>query len=60
MSYDQSKLIFTLKSLPLDLLKIDGGTQSRLKIDEEYIDEIYENMKEGRLYPPVTVYFDGK
>ena len=60
MSYDQSKLIFTLKSLPLDLLKIDGGTQSRLKIDEEYIDEIYENMKEGRLYPPVTVFFDGK
>jgi ParB-like chromosome segregation protein Spo0J len=60
MSYDQSKLIFTLKGLPLDLLKIDGGTQSRLKIDEEYIDEIYENMKEDRLYPPVTVFFDGK
>jgi len=60
MSYDQSKLIFTLKILPLDLLKIDGGTQSRLKIDEEYIDEIYENMKEDRLYPPVTVFFDGK
>jgi hypothetical protein len=60
MNYDQSKLIFTLKGLPLDLLKIDGGTQSRLKIDEEYIDEIYENMKEGRLYPPVTVFFDGK
>lgn len=60
MSYDQSKLIFTLKGLPLDLLKIDGGTQSRLKIDEEYIDEIYENMKEDRMYPPVTVFFDGK
>ena len=60
MSYDSTKLMFTLKSLPLDLLKIDGGTQSRLKIDEEYIDEIYENMKEDRLYPPVTVFFDGK
>ena len=60
MSYDSTKLMFTLKSLPLDLIKIDGGTQSRLKIDEEYIDEIYENMKEDRLYPPVTVFFDGK
>jgi hypothetical protein len=60
MSYDSTKLMFTLKSLPLDLIKIDGGTQSRLKIDEEYIDEIYENMKEDRMYPPVTVFFDGK
>jgi hypothetical protein len=60
MSFDQSKLIFTLKSLPLDLLRIDGGTQSRLHIDEEYIDEIFQNMKEDRQYPPVTAFFDGK
>jgi len=60
MSYDPSKIVFTSKSLSVDVINISGGTQSRLKIDEEYIDEIYENMKEGRLYPPVTVFFDGK
>lgn len=60
MSYDPSKLMFTLKTLPLDVIKIDGGTQSRLKIDENYVEEILGKMKEDTEYLPVTAFFDGK
>ena len=60
MMYDPSKLMFTLKTIPLDAINISGGTQSRLKIDEDYVEEIYEKMKDDTEYLPVTVFFDGK
>jgi hypothetical protein len=60
MSYDPSKLMFTLKTIPIDAINITGGTQSRLKIDEDYVEEILGKMKEDTEYQPVTAFFDGK
>lgn len=60
MSYDPSKLIFTLKTLPIDAINISGGTQSRLSIEEDYVEEIFEKMKDGVEYLPVSAFFDGK
>ena len=60
MSYDPTKLMFTLKTVPLDAINISGGTQSRLKIDEDYVEEILGKMKEDTEYLPVTVFHDGK
>jgi len=60
MSYDPTKIVFTPKTLSLDVINITGGTQSRLKIDQNYVEEIYEKMKEEVEYDAVTIFFDGK
>jgi hypothetical protein len=60
MNYDPSKIVFTPKSLSVDVINISGGTQSRLKIDQNYVEEIYEKMKEEVEYDAVTIFFDGK
>ena len=58
--YEPSKIVFTPKSLSVDVINITGGTQSRLKIKEDYLEEIYEKMKDGVDYDAVTIFFDGK
>lgn len=58
--YDPSKIVFTPKSLSVDVINISGGTQSRLKIDQNYVEEIYEKMKDEVEYDAVTIFFDGK
>ncbi|MCT6721642.1 MAG: hypothetical protein RJB68_2484 [Pseudomonadota bacterium] len=45
--------------LDLDLIRIDGDTQSREKIDEAVVAEYAEAMKAGVQFPPVIVFFDG-
>lgn len=60
MSYDPTKIVFALKTLPIDAINITGGTQSRLSIKEDYVEEIYEKMKDGVEYEPVKAFFDGK
>ncbi len=45
--------------LDLDLIRIDGGTQSREKIDEAVVAEYAEAFKAGVQFPPVIVFFDG-
>ena len=60
MNYDPTKIVFTPKSLSVDVINISGGTQSRLKIDQNYVEEIYEKMKEEVEYDAVTIFFDGK
>lgn len=45
--------------LDLDLIRIDGGTQSREKIDESVVAEYAEAFKAGVQFPPVIVFFDG-
>ncbi len=49
----------TLKDLPLDAIRLDGGTQPRAAIDAETVREYAERMKAGDRFPPVQVYFDG-
>ena len=48
-----------LKDLPLDAIRLDGGTQPRAAIDAETVREYAERMKAGDHFPPVQVYFDG-
>jgi hypothetical protein len=45
----------------LDLAKIrlDGGTQTRVSINEEVIAAYADAMEENEKFPPVVVYFDG-
>ena len=49
----------TLKDLPLDAIRLDGGTQPRASIDPETVREYAERMRAGDHFPPVQVYFDG-
>jgi hypothetical protein len=45
--------------LDLDLIRIDGGTQSREKLNEETVAEYAEAYRSGVKFPPVIVFFDG-
>ena len=48
-----------LKDLPLDTIRLDGGTQPRAAIDPETVAEYAERMRAGDRFPPVQVYSDG-
>ena len=47
------------KTLKLDQIRIDGGTQPRVAIDEQIVAEYAELYGSGVNLPPVTVFFDG-
>lgn len=47
-------------TLPLDLIRTDGGTQTRAALDQTRVDEYAERMLEGDVFPPVDVWFDGE
>jgi hypothetical protein len=46
-------------NLNLDKIKIDGGTQSRAKIDQDVVAEYADLIKSGTIFPPITVFYDG-
>lgn len=48
-----------MKVLNIQAIRIDGGTQSREKINQDCVNEYAELVKEGVEFPPVRVYFDG-
>ncbi|HRE79466.1 MAG TPA: ParB/Srx family N-terminal domain-containing protein [Opitutaceae bacterium] len=48
-----------LQVLPLEKINIYGGTQARMATDDEAIASYAEELKNGAVFPPVTVYFDG-
>lgn len=48
------------KTLPMDVIRIDGGTQARTKIHEEMVLQYAENMRDGDEFPPAVAFFDGK
>lgn len=48
-----------MKTMNLQAIRIDGGTQQRAVIDQETVDQYAELVKEGVEFPPVTVFFDG-
>jgi len=43
---------------PADI-RINGGTQSRVRIDLQTVSDYADAMREGAEFPPVTVYYDG-
>jgi hypothetical protein len=46
--------------LKVNDIRIDGGTQSRVKIDIAYVEELAEAAKARTTLPPVVVFHDGK
>lgn len=53
-------LLNTGKTMRLDQIRIDGGTQARAKMSEETIQNYIDALKEGVEFPPVVVFHDGK
>jgi hypothetical protein len=47
------------KLLGIDVIRIDGGTQSREKIDEAVVADYADLMGDDVVFPAVRVYFDG-
>lgn len=47
------------QTLQLDQIRIDGGTQPRVAIDQTIVAEYAELYSTGVDLPPVTVFFDG-
>jgi len=47
------------ETLRLDQIRIDGGTQPRVAIDEQVVADYAELYGAGVNLPPVTVFFDG-
>ena len=46
-------------NLSLDKIKIDGGTQSRAKIDQDVVAQYADDMLAGAQFPPIVVFHDG-
>lgn len=49
----------TVKKLNILTIRLDGGTQPRLHLDQELVKEYAEKMKEGVEFPPIVVFNDG-
>ena len=47
------------QTLSLDQIRIDGGTQPRVRIDEGVVAEYAELYRNNANMPPVTVFYDG-
>jgi len=47
------------KTLKLDQIRIDGGTQPRVSIDEQTVADYADLYANGEKLPPVVVFFDG-
>lgn len=45
--------------LNIDRIRIDGGTQSRVQLNQDTVDEYAEAYKAGASFPAVIVFFDG-
>ncbi len=45
--------------LELDQIRLDGGTQVRVEINNDAVAEYAEARKDGAVLPPVVVFFDG-
>lgn len=48
-----------MKVLNLLNIRIDGGTQARLKLNQDAVKDYAEHMREGAVFPPLVVYYDG-
>src|SRR3954452_4224513 len=48
-----------IKTVPLDMIRLDGGTQPRAAIDESLVAEYAEAMENRVRFPPVVAFTDG-
>jgi hypothetical protein len=47
-----------MKKIKLDLIRIDGGTQSRVELHQETVDDYAEILRSDGQLPSVTVFYD--
>jgi hypothetical protein len=47
------------RPIALNLIRCDGGTQPREKLDDAVVSEYAERIVDGDVFPPVTVFHDG-
>ncbi len=48
-----------MNEMNIKLIRIDGGTQSRVSIDQSTVSEYADAIEAGSVFPPIRVYFDG-
>ncbi len=48
-----------MQTLPLSLIRMDGGTQPRAGINSAAVDDYRNAMEAGAVFPPVIVFYDG-
>lgn len=48
-----------MKELKVSDIRIDGGTQIRKQLNQDKVNEYAEQMEEGVIFPPITVFYDG-
>ena len=48
-----------MKKLNIKAIRIDGGTQSRVELNQETVAEYAQAFTAGASFPPVVVFFDG-
>jgi hypothetical protein len=46
-------------NIALEAITIDGGTQSRIQLNEQTVQEYTDAMREGMTFPPIVVFHDG-
>jgi hypothetical protein len=49
-----------MKTINALAIRIDGGTQARTELNVDKVNEYAEQMKDGAVFPPIVVFFDGK
>ncbi len=47
------------QELPLEAINIYGGTQARVKATDDAVESYADEMSQGAVFPPISVYFDG-
>jgi hypothetical protein len=47
-------------NIPIKDIRLDGGTQIRVEMNPEVVEEYAELMKEGTIFPPLEVFDDGE
>lgn len=48
-----------VESIPVDAIRLDGNTQSRVRVDPEVVADYAEKIRSGTKFPAVDVYHDG-
>lgn len=48
-----------MKKLNMLNIRIDGGTQARLTLNQDVVKDYAEHMREGAVFPPLIVFHDG-
>lgn len=49
-----------MTSIPISAVRVDGGTQSRVELNEATVAEYAEALLDGAVFPPIVVFVDGE